>query len=114
MYKNWKILKTELEEKQEEYTEVAQWCNENGGYMIVEDDKYYKVVPIPAPLPPTYDEVKEQRAEYRREHIDDKTSERSRKMANSTWTEEDEQDYLSLDAEVTAYIEEHYPYPNGE
>lgn len=34
-----------------------------------------------------------------------------RKTANGTWTEEDEQEYLELDAEVTSYIEEHYPYP---
>lgn len=110
-YSKWKIKKSDLDTKLDEYKDVAQWCNENGGYMIVEDGKYYKVVPIPTPLPPTYDEVKEQRAQYRREHIDDKTSERSRKMANGSWTEEDEQAYLALDAEVTAYIEEHFPYP---
>lgn len=110
-YSKWKIKKSDLDTKLDEYKDVAQWCNENGGYMIVEDGKYYKVVPIPTPLPPTYDEVKEQRAQYRREHIDDKTSERSRKMANGSWTEEDEQAYLALDAEVTAYIEAHFPYP---
>lgn len=60
---------------------------------------------------PTYDEIKELRKKYRREHIDDATAERSRKMANGTWTEIDEQDYLDLDEEVTDYIEEHYPYP---
>jgi hypothetical protein len=31
-------------------------------------------------------------------------------MANSTWTDEDEQAYLALDAEVTTYIEQHFPY----
>lgn len=63
---------------------------------------------------PTYEEVDQMRIEYRKEHIDDKTIARMRKTANGTWTEEDEQAYLELDAEVTAYIEEHFPYPVGE
>jgi hypothetical protein len=50
------------------------------------------------------------RIAYRREHIDDQTAERSRKTANGTWTAEDEAEYLALDAEVTAWIEENLPY----
>lgn len=65
----------------------------------------------PTPPPPTKEEVSERRREYRREMIDDKTAQRSRKMANGSWTQEDEQAYLELDAEITAYIEEHFPYP---
>lgn len=61
---------------------------------------------------PTYEEIDALRIQYRREHIDDKTIARMRKTANGTWTEEDEQEYLALDAKVTAYIEEHYPYPD--
>lgn len=60
---------------------------------------------------PTWEEVDRMRVQYRREHIDDKTTARSRKLANKTWTDEDEQAFLALDAEVTAYIEEHFPYP---
>ena len=110
-YSDWKILKTELDEKQEEYSEVAEWCNESGEYHIEDDGEYYKVVPNPEPLPPTYDEVKQMRKRYRQENMDDATAERSRRQANGTWTEEDEQAYLALDAEVTAYIEENLPYP---
>lgn len=113
-YSDWKILKTELDEKQEEYAEVAEWCNESGEYHIEEDEEYYKVVKNPEPLPPTYEEVDQMRVQYRQEHIDDKTIARSRKQANGTWTEEDEQAYLALDAEVTAWIEENLPYPVGE
>ena len=65
----------------------------------------------PVPPPPTKDDIKEMRKRYRQENIDDNTSERVRKMANGTWTEEDEQEYLKLDSEVTSYIEEHFPYP---
>lgn len=60
---------------------------------------------------PTYEEVDQMRIQYRQTHIDDKTIARSRKTANGTWTDEDEQEFLALDAEVTAYIEEHFPYP---
>lgn len=60
---------------------------------------------------PTKDEIRQMRKDYRHTHIDDNTLERNRKMANGTWTEEDETAYLALDAEVTAYIEEHLPYP---
>lgn len=112
-YTNWKILKTDLPEKQDEYTEVAAWCTENQQYMIVETELYYEVQAIPSPLPPTDEEIRQMRIQYRREHIDDQTAERSRKMANGTWTDEDEAAYLALDAEVTAYIEEHYPYNEG-
>lgn len=60
---------------------------------------------------PTKEEVKQKRIAYRHEHIDDQTLERNRKMANGSWTEEDEAAYLALDAEVTAHIEKNLPYP---
>jgi len=60
---------------------------------------------------PTHDEISKLREDYRKEHIDSKTAERSRKTANGTWTADDERAYLDLDAEVTAYINEHFPYP---
>lgn len=109
-YSNWKILISEADEKADEYAEVAEWCNENGEYHIEQQGEYYAVVANPEPTPPTDEEIRQMRIQYRREHIDDQTAERSRKMANGTWTDEDEAAYLALDAEVTAYIEEHYPY----
>lgn len=57
------------------------------------------------------EDIKQMRIAYRHTHIDDQTLERNRKMANGSWTEEDEAAYLALDAEVTAYIEENFPYP---
>lgn len=45
-FENWKILKSDLEEKQKEYSEVAAWCNANG-YHIKDDGTYYKVVKNP-------------------------------------------------------------------
>lgn len=69
-----------------------------------------------APVKPalTYEEIEALRVAYRQANIDNKTIARMRKQANNTWTEEDEQAYLALDAKVTAYIEENYPYPEEE
>lgn len=78
------------------------------------DGSWYLKGCAPEKPAPTYEEVDKMREDYRKEHIDSKTAMRSRKMANSTWTEEDEQSYLRLDAEVTAWIEENLPYPVGE
>lgn len=49
MYENWKIKKSELEEKQEEYSQVAEWCNESGEYYIQEIEDEYCVVRLPEP-----------------------------------------------------------------
>lgn len=77
------------------------------------DGKLYLESECPEPPAPTHDEISKLREDYRKEHIDSKTAERSRKTANQTWTAEDERAYLDLDAEVTAYINEHFPYPDG-
>ena len=53
-YSNWKILISESDEKADEYSEVAAWCDDNG-YMIVENGLYYEVQLVPAP---TEDELK--------------------------------------------------------
>ena len=49
-YKKWKILKTEIEQKQDEYMQVAEWCNYNN-YAIVEDGEYYKTQEVVFPEP---------------------------------------------------------------
>lgn len=91
--------------------EAAAWCNVNNAFIEKIGEHLYEIKATPEPPPPTYEEIDKLRIEYRKEHIDDKTIARMRKTANKTWTEEDEKAYLALDAEVTAYIEEHYPYP---
>ena len=55
-YKNWKLKKSEIHEHLDEYTQVAQWCNENG-YHIEEDESYYKTAPNPLPPEPSREEV---------------------------------------------------------
>lgn len=94
----------------ENYTQGAIWCNNNNAMIEIIDGEYV-IVAIPEPAPLTYEEIDALRVAYRKANIDDKTIARMRKQANKTWTEEDEAEYLALDAEVTAYIEENYPYP---
>lgn len=96
-----------------DHTAFANWTNSHGNqfYDTANGDGTYTVHAQPEPPAPTKEEVKQMRIEYRHSHIDDQTLERNRKMANGTWTEEDETAYLALDAEVTAWIEENLPYP---
>ena len=51
-YRNWKMPKVELENRQSEYIKVAEWCNENG-YHIEDDGMYYKTVQNPPKPEPT-------------------------------------------------------------
>lgn len=62
-YSNWKILKSEYDEKAEEYSQVAQWCNESLEYHIElyideNDVEYYQVAKNAAP---TEEEIKQAR-----------------------------------------------------
>ena len=96
----------------QQYAELASYCNANDCHIEDKGD-YLESVPNEHPAP-TYEQIDQARIEYRKAHIDDRTIARMRKTANGTWTEEDEQAYLALDAEVTAWIEENLPYPVGE
>ena len=89
-----------IEDKDHTSNDYAIYGNE---YLLKED------IPVP-----TKEEMEKARKLYRQTHIDDNTLERSRKMVNGTWTQENENAYLALDAEVTAYVEEHFPYPKEE
>jgi len=99
-------------------SDVATFCNSDDKCHIEEIEpenghRRFQIVETIQPAP-TREEIKQQRKQYRETHIDDETAERSRCMANGTWTAEDEQAYLALDAEVTAWIEENLPYPEEE
>lgn len=113
-YSNWKIKQSDLEQKQEEYTEVAQWCNESGQYHIESVGEYYTVVENPAPVPPTYDEVKQLRAQAYANEVDCITAHIQR-LRDEDPVPEDE--IAELIAERNAKVEEikeRYPYPEGE
>lgn len=69
--------------------------------------RYFKGDEPPIP-PKTEDEIDKEKAAIYAEKIDQYTLRRLRKMANGTWTEEDERAYLRLDNEVTSLIEKEY------
>ena len=56
MYTNWTMQKSELND--EEYSQVAEWCNENQTHTIEDMGEYYAVVKIPEP---TEEEIKQAR-----------------------------------------------------
>ena len=57
---------------------------------------------------PIAQNIDKEKEKIRNEMIDKYTLRRIRKMANKTWTQEDEQEYLLLDAKVTGIIEEKF------
>lgn len=84
MFEDWKIEKSvinysgddeekqaEAEEAHKEYSEVAEWCNENQEYSIRENGEYYEVYKLPEP---TTEEKQEQvravREQYFAEYVD--------------------------------------------
>lgn len=107
-YYDGQILKNSQEHK-----DFANWTNSHGNKFgdTANGDGTYTVYAVPPAPAPTHEDIEKARIAYRHEHIDDETLCRLRKQANGTWTQEMEDAYLALDAEVTAYIEEHLPYP---
>ena len=98
-YTHWKILKTELEEKQEEYAEVASWCNEGQEYHIEDDGTYYKtVINPPAPEPTT--EQKIAKLKERLTDVDEKSARSLRAIVAGTATEEDRTFLANLEAQA--------------
>lgn len=55
-YTNWTMNKSELND--EEYSQVAEWCNENQTHTIEDMGEYYAVVKIPEP---SEEEIKQAR-----------------------------------------------------
>lgn len=121
MYENWKILKSEADEKAEEYSQVAEWCNNGGKYHIElyideNDIEWYRVVKNPEPLPPTKEEQERNRARAYQAEVDPITSHIQR-LRDMEQTEEiiAEIEQLIIERDVKVQeIKERYPYPVGE
>lgn len=118
MYENWKILKSEADEKAEEYSQVAEWCNNGGKYHIElyideNDIEWYRVVKNPEPLPPTKEEQERNRANAYQQEVDPITSHIQR-LRDMEQTEEIIAEIEQLKLERDAKVEEikaRYPYP---
>lgn len=111
MYENWKILKSQIEEKADEYSAVAEWCNENG-YTIVENGKYYKTVKLPEPTPLTDEEIRQMREKAYEAEVDPITAHIQR-LRDMEQTEEVAAEIAELIAErdvKVQEIKERYPY----
>lgn len=121
MYENWKILKSEINTKQKEYTQVAEWCNNNGEYHIElyideNDIEWYRTVKNPEPLPPTKEEQEQNRVLAYQQEVDPITSHIQR-LRDMEQTEEIIAEIEQLKLERDAKVEEikaRYPYPVGE
>ena len=121
MYENWKILKSEIDEKQEEYSNVAEWCNNGGEYHIElyidEDDiEWYRTVKNPEPLPPTKEEQEQNRANAYQQEVDPITSHIQR-LRDEEQTKEIKEEISQLIIERNAKVEEikaRYSYPAGD
>lgn len=112
MYENWQILKTEADEKADEYSAVAEWCNENGQYTIEDDGTYYKVVEIIEPKP-SDEEIRKMREQAYVAEVDGITAHIQRLRDTSPMTAEVEAEIAALIAErdaKVAEIKERYPY----
>lgn len=113
-YENWKIKKSEFEEKQNEYSQVAAWCNEFGKYTIQEIDDEYCVVKIPEPKPLTKEEVEDKRRILYIQLVDPKTSHINR-LKDEEQTDEiiTKIETLKIErSQLIKQIKEENPYPN--
>lgn len=107
MYENWKILKSEIDEKAEEYSQVAEWCNEGQEYHIElyideNDVEWYRTVKNPEPLPPTKEEIRQMRIAELKMFLAD-TDYAVIKIAEGAATKEE---YADLIAQRQAWREE--------
>lgn len=101
-YKNWKILKSELNANLNEYSKVAQWCNESGKYHMDHDDLYYKVVENS----PQSIEEKQENVRYIRNNYLENTDKYM--LIDFPITEEEKQKYI----EYRQYLRNYTNQPN--
>ena len=85
-------------------------------FQIVSTPKiHFEKVEVPEGHEDTPEEkIDKEKIKLRERLIDRQTIRRIRKMANHTWTAEDEEKYLLLDAQVTGIIENLYGADNDE
>ena len=98
----------------ENYTDGADWCNKNNATIEDLGDGRYKIIEIPAPLPPTYDEVKEIRASLYRTQVDPLMTEYTRKKTFNLFEGSEEVELLAEVEAKVAEIKENNPYPEVE
>ena len=116
-YSDWKILKTEADEKAEEYSQVAEWCNEGQEYHIElyideNDVEWYRTVKNPEPLPPTKEQIRQMREKAYEAKVD-KITAHIQRLRDMEQTEEVKAEIEQLKIERDTKVEEikeRYPY----
>lgn len=98
-YENWKVKIGK--ETQPEYSQVADWCD-NNGYVIIEDKGYYKTQPIPQP---TQEELDQEERQNLLRYLED-TDYVVIKIAEGEATAEDYADILQKRKQARARISE--------
>jgi len=104
MYKNWRTESKELTEiQQEEYTKVAEWCNEGQEYHIEDMGDYYATVKN---IEPTEEELQKQvreiRNSYLQEYVDPVVS---NPLRWEDLTEEEKENYKNYRRYLLDYTE---------
>lgn len=110
-YSKWKMKKSNF--NAEEYSAVAEWCNENQTHTIEEQGEYYAVVEI-KPYTPTNEEISEMRQLAYTERTDPLTLRKMRKQALGEWTSDDEAEYIAQIKAITEAINSEFPYNSEE
>ncbi len=109
MYKNEQII------TKEEHVAFANWNNANGGKFRSESlgDGTYKVVEIVIPeltIEEQNEIISQTREALYAKHIDKLHSQKNRKVACGTWTEELEAEYVAKVKELSEKIQNENPY----
>lgn len=95
------------------YTQYAKWANKNNAQIIKLENGKYQVVAIPEPLPPTKEEISEQRRQLYISLVDPLTSQIQR-LRDEEQTEKTISQIESLKnerSELVKKIKEENPYP---
>lgn len=90
---------------------AAVWCNANGAYIEKIGDHRYEIKAIPEPPAPTKEQQEQARASAYAAEIDPLHARKARKTILGEWTDEAEAEYVAKVKELSAEIQERYPYP---
>lgn len=101
---------------EDEYpVEAADWCNLNGKTIVeIEQEngvRRFEIQELPAP---TREEISALREQAYIKEVDVLHAQKSRKTILGTWTEEDEENYISEVKRRSEDIANRYPYSEEE
>ena len=96
-----------------DHTAFANWTNthDNKFYDIANGDGTYTVHAQLEPTAPTKEEQERARASAYAGEIDPLHARKARKTILGEWTDDDETEYVAKVKELSAEIQERYPYP---